>query len=174
MARAGGGAPVRILGLDPGSQTTGYGIVDTAPRGAVYVASGTIRTGSRDFAGRLHEIFGTVREIVDEYGPQEVAVERVFMHRNPDSAIKLGQARGAALCGLAGSAATVFEYTPRAVKLALVGTGDAEKGQVQHMVKALLGIQGRLALDASDALAIALCHVSHRSMRVALGGRVER
>lgn len=174
MARAGGDTPVRVLGLDPGSQTTGYGVVDCSARGAIYVASGTIRTGTGDFATRLHEIFDTVREIVGEYGPQEVAVERVFMHRNPDSALKLGQARGAALCGLAGSGASVFEYTPRAVKLALTGAGGAEKTQVQHMVKALLGIDGRLAMDASDALAVALCHVSHRSLRLSIGAKVAR
>lgn len=162
--------PVRILGLDPGSQVTGYGIVDVSPRGLAYVASGSIRTGTGTFAGRLHEIFVQVGGLVRDYAPGEVAIERVFMHRNPDSALKLGQARGAALCGLHGSGAEVFEYAPREVKLAVTGTGAAQKEQVQHMIKALLAIEGRLGLDASDALALAVCHANHRAL-LSLGAR---
>ena len=162
--------PVRILGLDPGSQVTGYGLVDVGPRGLSYVASGSIRTGTGTFSGRLHEVFLQVGSLVREYSPGEVAIERVFMHRNPDSALKLGQARGAALCGLHGSGADVFEYAPREVKLAVTGTGAAQKEQVQHMIKALLAIEGRLGLDASDALALAVCHANHRVL-LALGAR---
>ena len=154
-------APVRILGLDPGSVVTGFGIVDISRAGATYVASGSIRAGRGDLAERLQVIFRHVSELVRAYLPAQVAIERVFMHVNPDSALKLGQARGAALCAATGSGATVHEYTPREVKLALTGTGAAEKAQVQHMVKALLTIDGRLGADAADALAIALCHSHH-------------
>ena len=152
---------VRILGLDPGSVVTGFGIVDVAPSGTTYLASGSIRAGRGGLADRLQLIFRHVAELVEAYAPGEVAIERVFMHANPDSALKLGQARGAALCAAGRAGATIHEYTPREVKLAVTGTGAAEKAQVQHMVKALLGLEGRLGADAADALAIALCHSHH-------------
>jgi crossover junction endodeoxyribonuclease RuvC len=153
---------VRILGLDPGSRITGYGVVDAGRQGVRYVASGCIRVGSGAMAGRLLEIHRHVTELVDAYVPGEIAIERVFMHRNPDSALKLGQARGAALCGACHAGAPVFEYAPRAIKQTVTGTGGAQKGQVLHMVKALLALQGRLSADAADALAIAVCHAQHR------------
>ncbi|MGH8197303.1 MAG: crossover junction endodeoxyribonuclease RuvC [Steroidobacteraceae bacterium] len=153
---------VRILGLDPGSRITGYGVVDAGRSGVRYVASGCIRVGNGAMPARLLEIQRHVAELVDSYTPGEIAIERVFMHRNPDSALKLGQARGAALCGACHAGAPVFEYAPRAVKQTITGTGAAEKGQVQHMIKALLALQGRLSGDAADALAIALCHAQHR------------
>lgn len=153
---------VRILGLDPGSRITGYGVVDVGREGVRYVASGCIRVGDGQLAGRLLEIHRHVSELVEAYVPVEIAIERVFMHRNPDSALKLGQARGAALCGACQAGAAVFEYAPRAVKQTVTGTGAAEKSQVMHMVKALLALQGRLSADAADALAIAVCHAQHR------------
>ena len=153
---------VRILDLDPGSRITGYGVVDVGRTGVHYVASGCIRVGNGAMAGRLLEIHRHVTELVDTYTPGEIAIERVFMHRNPDSALKLGQARGAALCGACHAGAPVFEYAPRAVKQTVTGTGAAEKAQVLHMVKALLTLQGRLSADAADALAIAVCHAQHR------------
>lgn len=154
---------VRILGLDPGSRITGYGVVDAGRRGVRYVASGCIRVGNGDLPGRLLEIHRHVTALVDAYTPGEIAIERVFMHRNPDSALKLGQARGAALCGACHAGAPVFEYAPRAVKQTVTGTGGAEKAQVMHMVKALLALDGRLSADAADALAIAMCHAQHRA-----------
>jgi crossover junction endodeoxyribonuclease RuvC len=153
---------VRILGLDPGSRITGYGVVDAGRQGVRYVASGCIRVGQGEMAPRLLQIHRHVTELVDAYGPVEIAVERVFMHRNPDSALKLGQARGAALCGACHGGAPVFEYAPRAVKQTVTGTGRAEKAQVAHMIKALLALEGRVSADAADALAIALCHAQHR------------
>jgi len=153
---------VRILGLDPGSRITGYGVVDVGGTGVRYVASGCIRVGNGAMARRLLEIHRHVTELVDMYTPGEIAIERVFMHRNPDSALKLGQARGAALCGACHGGAPVFEYAPRAVKQTVTGTGAAEKAQVLHMVKAILALQGRLSADAADALAIAVCHAQHR------------
>jgi crossover junction endodeoxyribonuclease RuvC len=160
---------VRILGLDPGSRITGYGVVDVGRTGVRYVASGCIRVGNGAMARRLLEIHRHVTELVDTFAPGEIAIERVFMHRNPDSALKLGQARGAALCGACHAGAPVFEYAPRAVKQTVTGTGAAEKTQVLHMVKALLTLQGRLSADAADALAIAVCHAQHRG--ATLNGR---
>lgn len=154
---------VRILGLDPGSRVTGFGVVDVGQQGVRYVASGCIRVGDGEMAGRLLEIHRHVSELVETYAPGEVAIERVFVHKNPDSALKLGQARGAALCGACHAGAVVYEYAPRAVKQSVTGTGAAAKSQVQHMIKALLSLQGRLAADAADALAIALCHAHHRN-----------
>lgn len=156
---------VRILGLDPGSRVTGFGVVDAGQAGLCYVASGCIRVGNGAMPARLLEIHRHVTELVDTYAPGEIAIERVFMHKNPDSALKLGQARGAALCGACHAGAPVFEYAPRAVKQTVTGTGTAAKGQIQHMIKALLTLQGRLGADAADALAIAVCHAQHRGMR---------
>lgn len=148
----------RILGIDPGSRITGYGIIDTDGRRSVHVASGCIRAGEGELPERLRIIFDAVSSLVAEYAPREVAVERVFMHRNADSALKLGQARAAAICATFAGGAQVFEYAARAVKQAVVGVGHAEKDQVGHMVGALLNYREPLEADASDALAVALCH----------------
>jgi crossover junction endodeoxyribonuclease RuvC len=160
-------ARTRVLGLDPGSRLTGYGVVDCEAHQPRYVASGSIRTAEGEFAARLQEIFHGIAALVAEYQPTEIAIERVFVHRNPDSALKLGQARGAAICATFAVAAPVHEYTPREVKLAVAGTGAAGKDQVQRMVKSLLSLQGRLGADAADALAIALCHAHGRAARLA-------
>ena len=164
-ASSAAGAAVRILGIDPGSVATGFGVIDWARGTATYVASGTIRTRGGEFPPRLRQIFDGVLEVMREYGPGEVAVERVFMHRNADSALKLGQARGAALCAVFSSGPTVYEYAPREVKLAVVGQGGAQKEQVQLMVKTLLRLTGDLAPDAADAVGIALCHAYRREAR---------
>jgi crossover junction endodeoxyribonuclease RuvC len=159
---------VRVLGIDPGSQCTGFGVVDaTGPRLA-YVASGVIRTGQGEFAVRLCEIFRGIQMVVAEYKPQEIAIERVFVNRNPDSALKLGQARGAAICGTAESQAEVFEYATREIKLAVVGSGGAEKAQVQLMMKSILKLDGSLSADAADALAAAVCHALRGGVRSSL------
>ncbi len=160
-------ANVRILGIDPGSRTTGYGIIDAAGTEARLVACGCIHVAGRPLAERLHAIFVGVRALIAEHGPSEVAVESVFMHRNADSALKLGQARAAAICAAFGDvdAAPLFEYAPRQVKLAVVGKGGAAKDQVQHMVRVLLGLQDALEADAADALGVALCHAHARHTR---------
>ena len=161
-------ATIRVLGIDPGSQCTGFGIVDaTGPRLA-YVASGVIRTGQGDFAARLCEIFRGIQLVVAEYKPQEISIERVFVNRNPDSALKLGQARGAAICGAADSGAEIFEYATREIKLAVVGSGGAEKTQVQLMMKSILKLDGSLSADAADALAAAVCHALRGGVRTSL------
>jgi crossover junction endodeoxyribonuclease RuvC len=161
-------ATIRVLGIDPGSQCTGFGIVDaTGPRLA-YVASGVIRTGQGDFAARLCEIFRGIQLVVAQYKPQEISIERVFMNRNPDSALKLGQARGAAICGAADSGAEIFEYATREIKQAVVGSGGAEKTQVQLMMKSILKLDGSLSADAADALAAAVCHALRGGVRTSL------
>jgi crossover junction endodeoxyribonuclease RuvC len=156
-------ARVRILGLDPGSLCTGYAVVETGPK-VTYVVSGSIRARGASLADRLQEIFAGVDQLANRYQPDEVAIERVFMHRNADSALKLGQARGAALSATFAVRPRVFEYAPREVKLAVVGTGAAQKEQVQLMVRRLLNLSGRLGADAADALAIALCHAHSRNL----------
>lgn len=156
-------ARVRILGLDPGSLCTGYAVIETGPR-VVYVVSGSIRARGASLPDRLQEIFAGVDKLANQYQPDEVAIERVFMHRNADSALKLGQARGAALSATFAVRPRVFEYAPREVKLAVVGTGGAEKEQVQLMVRRLLNLTGRMGADAADALAIALCHAHSRGL----------
>jgi crossover junction endodeoxyribonuclease RuvC len=140
-------------------------VIDCTLQGERHVASGCIRTQGSEFALRLREIYDAVEALVRQYQPQEVAVERVFMHRNPDSALKLGQARGAALCAAVVGGAMVYEYAPRAIKLAVVGTGAADKTQVAHMIQALLAVKGPMSADASDALAVSLCHGHTRRTR---------
>ena len=155
---------VRILGLDPGSLRTGYAVVETRGTQISYLVSGAIRAQGDSLAERLQEIFAGVDQLTQEFRPDEVAIERVFMHRNADSALKLGQARGAALSATFVLRPRVFEYAPREVKLAVVGTGSAQKDQVQLMVKRIMNISGPLAEDAADALAIALCHAHSRKL----------
>jgi len=163
----------RILGLDPGSIVTGYAVLECSGHDTAYLASGGIRAAGADFCGRLQDIFRNVARLVEEYQPDEIAIERVFMHRNPDSALKLGQARGAALCATFSVPARVYEYAPRQVKLAVVGTGAAQKDQVQLMVGKLLSLdsklQSKMGSDAADALAIALCHAHSRRLDSLLG-----
>jgi len=162
-----------ILGIDPGSQVTGFGVIVVEGRAMRYLASGCIRTRGGEMADRLRIIFEGATRLVDQYQPDEISVERVFMHRNADSALKLGQARAAALCGTFLRAASVHEYAAREVKLAVTGSGAAEKVQVAHMVRKLLAVRGPLAADAADALAVAICHAQlrkGRALRAALAG----
>jgi crossover junction endodeoxyribonuclease RuvC len=166
-------ADTRILGLDPGSLVTGYAVIDCVRGKTQYQTSGCIRTQGDSLAARLAEIFAAVTKLTAEWHPQEVSIERVFMHRNADSALKLGQARGAALCGTFASGAPVFEYAPREIKQAVVGTGAAQKEQVQMMVTQLLKLNAEQALqlkaDAADALAVAVCHAHSRQLNKLLG-----
>ena len=155
---------MRILGIDPGSRITGYGIIDCHPGGERYIASGCIDVAGRDMVIRLQRIYGALCELVGAHRPDTIAIERVFLHRNPDSALKLGQARGVALCAAASLGASVHEYAPRAIKMAVTGYGAAAKPQVAQMVRTLLRIEAALAADASDALAAALCHAQTRRL----------
>jgi crossover junction endodeoxyribonuclease RuvC len=158
-------APVqrcRVLGLDPGSLRTGFGIIDCRGAEPAHVASGCINVKGGDMVLRLRRIFEGVSALVAEHRPDMVAIERVFIHRNPDSALKLGQARGVALCAAAGLGAEVHEYAPRAIKMAVTGYGAAEKSQVTRMVCTLLALAAAPGADAADALAVALCHAHAR------------
>ena len=163
-------ATIRVLGIDPGSQRTGFGVLDATGSRLRYVASGVIRTSQADFAARLCEIFRCMQTIVKQYQPQQIAIEKVFVNRNPDSALKLGQARGAAICGTADANAEVFEYATRQIKQAVVGSGSAEKAQVQLMMRSLLKLDGPVAVDAADALAAAVCHALRGRALLRLAG----
>jgi len=154
---------IRILGIDPGSCITGFGIVDSDGHYSRHVASGAIRLEGEALADKLGMIFREVDAVIEVHRPQEMAIEKVFMARNADSALKLGQARGAAICAAVMQSLPVAEYTPRYVKQSVVGTGAADKEQVQHMMKMLLNLSGKLQADAADALAIALCHAHTQS-----------
>jgi crossover junction endodeoxyribonuclease RuvC len=161
--RAAPAANLRILGLDPGSRRTGFGVIECRGPDYKHVAHGCIAVAGLEIAERLRQIFVSLQALISEHGPGEIAVERVFVNRNVDSALKLGQARGAALCAIP-QGLPVFEYAPRAIKLALVGSGAAEKVQVAHMIKTLLKLDGKISPDASDALAIAVCHAHTRRL----------
>jgi crossover junction endodeoxyribonuclease RuvC len=156
----------RVLGIDPGSRVTGYGVLELTPAGASYRASGCIRPAATAFVDRLGEIFRGVEALIIEHAPDEMAIEEVFMARNPASALKLGPARGAAIAAAVAAGLPVAEYAPRTVKLAVVGTGSAAKSQVQHMVRVLLRLSGAPAGDAADALAIAICHVNTARLKL--------
>jgi len=156
---------IRVLGIDPGSRVTGYGIIDQDGTRLRYVASGCIRTEGGTLAARLGMIFDGVTRIIDEYRPEELAIERVFMNKNADSALKLGQARGAAICAGVTRAVPVDEYAAREIKQAVVGKGGATKEQVQHMIRVLLSLGDRPPSDAADALAVAICHGHIRQTR---------
>ena len=156
-----GQSMTRILGIDPGSRRTGFGIIDLDGRDGHYVTSGCIRVKGADLPTKLGIIFNGVSQLLDSHQPDMLSVERVFMHRNADSALKLGQARGAAICAAVARNLPVAEYSPNEIKLAVVGHGHAAKEQVQHMVRILLSLPGSPSEDAADALAAALCHGHH-------------
>src|SRR5688500_15330586 len=149
---------IRVLGVDPGAQITGYGIIDSDGRSSRLVAFGSIRLVGAALPDRLGKILHELKALIDMHAPNQVAIEEVFVARNARSALVLGHARGAALCAAGQAGLPVSEYATRAVKLAVVGYGAADKRQVQHMVSRLLGIRASLGADAADALAIALCH----------------
>jgi crossover junction endodeoxyribonuclease RuvC len=154
---------IRIIGVDPGSRSTGYGIVDADGVRLVHVASGFVRAGDGDWSGRLRRIFEELGAIIDVHAPSEFVIEKVFMHRNPSSALKLGQARGVAI--LAGSMRSLplHEYSPNEVKQAVTGRGHARKEQIQYMTKVLLALREPPQTDQADALAVAICHAHLRT-----------
>lgn len=159
-------AATRIMGIDPGSQRTGVGIVDVDGAGRTrHVHHDTLRLlDNESFAERLKQIFEDLGALIDQWSPDEIAIERVFAARNnADSVLKLGQARGAAICAVVQRGHVIHEYAAKEVKQAVVGRGSAEKTQIQHMVGVLLGLSERLQPDAADALAIAIAHAHTRS-----------
>ncbi|MFO8046063.1 MAG: crossover junction endodeoxyribonuclease RuvC [Halomonas sp.] len=151
-----------ILGIDPGSRITGYGVLDVSTSIPRYVASGCIRIQADDLAQKLAQVYAGVSELIAVHSPAEFAIEQVFMAKNADSALKLGQARGTAIVCAANHGLPVSEYGPRQIKQAVTGTGSADKAQVQHMVTAVLGLSATPQADAADALAIALTHAHAR------------
>lgn len=157
----------RILGIDPGSRVTGYGVIECRGREAVYVDSGCIRIPACEFAVRLRIIFQSVGELVAQHRPRQLAIEQVFVQKNPSTALKLGHARGAAICAAVQHELPVSEYSPREIKLAVVGRGGADKAQVQHMMRMLLQLDREPPADAADALAVALCHFNTHTGREA-------
>lgn len=157
-----------ILGIDPGSRITGYGVIEQQGRQITYLGSGCIKTEIEDLPNRLKRIYAGVSEIILQFRPSIFAIERVFMAKNADSALKLGQARGVAILAAVNQDLSVFEYAARQVKQTVVGTGAADKTQVQHMVKALLKLPANPQADAADALAIAItyCHLGEQIARM--------
>ena len=149
---------MRIIGIDPGSRRSGFGIIEVRGDRVKPVHFGVIKAGTGNFPERLGIIYNGIKDLVQEYQPQQAAVETVFVAHNASSAIKLGQARGAAISALISGDLEVAEYSPRSVKQAIVGRGAADKVQVQHMVRVLLGMAETPEEDAADALAVALCH----------------
>jgi crossover junction endodeoxyribonuclease RuvC len=166
---------LRILGIDPGLQVTGFGVIETGNARLLYVASGCVKSGSGDLAARLKSILEGLQEVISEHTPVEVAVEKVFVNTNPQSTLALGQARGTAICAAVLAGLPVAEYTALQVKQSVVGNGHAAKEQVQHMVRRLLALPGDPAPDAADALACAICHAHgnrlgvHSSFRMRKG-----
>lgn len=147
-----------ILGVDPGSRTTGFGLIDNQRNRIVYIHSGFLKIQGDSLPERLGQIYQQIEEIIATYRPEQLSIEQVFMHRNADSALKLGQARGVAICAAYQAGLEITEYAPRTIKQAVVGKGAASKDQVQHMVKHLLGLREPLQEDEADGLAIAICH----------------
>jgi crossover junction endodeoxyribonuclease RuvC len=159
-----------ILGIDPGSRITGYGVINSTGSKLIYIDCGCIRTEADALPERLHQIFSGLCEVIVRHCPQEAAVEEVFMGKNAGSALKLGQARGSAIIACLHQELPVGEYAARAIKKAIVGRGAAEKQQVQHMVKALLGITESIQEDAADALAVAICHANTQAGLIKMAG----
>ncbi len=153
---------LRIIGIDPGSRFTGVGIIDTKDQNIHHVHHETIKCGDGDFPERLKTIFVAVNELVKQYQPHEMAIETVFMAKNASAALKLGQARGAAICATVANDVLVHEYAPKAIKQAVVGKGGADKTQVQYMVQLLLKQTEKIQNDAADGLAVAICHANNR------------
>ncbi len=151
-----------ILGIDPGSRITGYAIITAKQKQLIYVSSGCIRVSGKTVSQNLDQIYSGISEVIAKYQPHEAAIEQVFMHQNPGSALKLGQARGVAIVAAAQKSLSVAEYSARQVKQAVVGYGAAKKEQVQQMVCTLLNLSGTPQADAADALAIAICHAHSR------------
>ena len=159
-----------ILGIDPGSRKTGFGIISYTGGKAEYVTSGVIRLPDADLAERLGVIYHSVTELIELHCPTELSIEQVFMAKSAGSALKLGQARGAAIVACVAQSLPVAEYSARQIKQSVVGTGAADKAQVQHMVKALLGLPGEPQEDAADALAAALCHAHTQQSMIKMAG----
>jgi len=163
---------MRILGVDPGSRITGFGIIESQGGRLSHVAHGCIKAGNGELPDKLYQLFSGISGVITEHKPDEIAVEDVFMAKNAASALKLGQARGALIAACAHAGLPLQSYSPTATKQAVVGFGRAEKGQMQHMVKLVLGLHDGIQEDAADALGVAICHAHHVPMRRKLAAAV--
>ena len=163
-----------ILGIDPGSRITGYGVIKQLGAKFEYLGSGCIRMQGDELASRLHQIYNGVSEIITQFQPTMFAIEQVFMAKNPDSALKLGQARGAAIVAATNMQLPVSEYSARQIKQSVVGKGNADKTQVQHMVTHILKLSATPQADAADALAVALCHSHTQQSLIRLSGQASK
>jgi len=163
-----------IIGIDPGSRKTGFGIINTIGSRHQYITSGIIRLPEADLPDRLKVIFDSITELIEQYCPQQFAIEQVFMGKNASSALKLGQARGAAIVAAVNQQLDVSEYSARQIKQSVTGSGAADKAQVQHMVKTLLKLPAEPSEDAADALAVAMCHAHSQASLIALAGSARR
>ncbi|MGJ8694165.1 MAG: crossover junction endodeoxyribonuclease RuvC [Thalassotalea sp.] len=165
-----------ILGIDPGSRLTGYGIIQQDGRKLTYLGSGCIKaiSAGKELAPRLQTIFAGVSELILQFKPDMFAIEQVFMAKNPDSALKLGQARGAAMVAATNAGLSVAEYSARQIKQSVVGTGAASKEQVQHMVCSILKLPSSPQADAADALAVALCHAHSYDSLAKMSGQATK
>ena len=161
---------MKIIGIDPGLRTTGFGVITKEGSKLGYIASGTIKTPEGNLPQRLKTILAGVSEIIRTYSPDCAAIEKVFVNVNPQSTLLLGQARGAAICALVGADLAVAEYTALQIKQAVAGHGRAQKQQIQDMVRRLLMLSGTPGTDASDALGVAICHAHSGDALVTLGG----
>jgi crossover junction endodeoxyribonuclease RuvC len=160
---------MRLLGLDPGLQRTGWGVIETAGNRLRFLAAGVVSTAVEDdLAARLDVLYRGLQAVVAAHAPQHAAVEETVINRNAGSSLKLGQARGVVLLAAAHAGLTVTEYASKTVKRAVVGTGAADKRQVAMMVRTLLPASGQVSGDAADALAVALCHAHHEAGRARL------
>ncbi|WP_430009701.1 crossover junction endodeoxyribonuclease RuvC [Methylophaga lonarensis] len=160
----------RILGVDPGSRKTGFGIIELDGKRISHVVNGRLMVGDGEFADRLKQIFDGLTDLITRYQPEIMVVEQVFLHKNADSALKLGQARGAAICAAVNQQLLVHEYTATQIKKAVVGNGHASKAQIQYMMSVMLKLPEPPVEDAADALACALTHANHQS----LGTNIQR
>lgn len=160
-----------VLGIDPGSRITGYGVISAEGSKLIYIDSGCIRTETaRDLSEKLDMICRGIDQVIRLYAPTEVGIEQVFMARNADSALKLGQARGAAIVACTLNKIPVHEYSARQVKQAVVGTGAADKVQVQSMICRLLSLSQSPQADAADALGVAVCHTHMMQGMIRMAG----
>ncbi|KZN67322.1 Holliday junction resolvase [Pseudoalteromonas luteoviolacea S4060-1] len=162
------------MGIDPGSRFTGYGVIQHQGAKFQYLGSGCIKLADHDFPTRLKMIYQGVSQLIEQFSPDSFAIEQVFMAHNPDSALKLGQARGAAIVAATMQDIPVHEYSARQIKQAVVGTGGANKSQVQEMVKRILKLPGTPQADAADALAIAICHAHSEQNLIRLAGNAKK
>jgi crossover junction endodeoxyribonuclease RuvC len=162
----------RILGIDPGSRKTGFGIIELEGKKIKHVVNGRLLVGDGDFADRLRQIFEGLNDIIERYQPEMMAIEKVFLHKNADSALKLGQARGAAICAAVSHQLSVHEYSATQIKKSVVGNGHAKKDQVQYMMSVILSLSELPEEDAADALACALTHANFASVGNALNNKL--